>query len=430
MKCHEKTCEKNTTIYLTIGDIKMKKLSDPDTQRQRFLVLLNERPSGMTHKLEALKAERVQLERPDFVWHFLLQSFATMGNSRGYHGLIANPENYRRVRFEVVAPLARDQRRQHLAAVLLAAKVRMPKPKAQWLDRNCERILAMGGLEATRAKALAQAGTEAKMAFMRQFAGIGPKYARNIWMDVYHPDFYDRIAIDDRIKKVTAAMGYAFTTYEAQEHFYLSIAREAGLQGWELDRLLYNFSDYFLRGLRSEPRIVAQDDPAPVHRSQTDETRSKAMNNTVFSPSDAHQHLDGAIPGSEPGKAEALQACQWAQGRNRGLPGEEQIVCYIREGRNVGFVRRRFAYKRDGSLKQNMPNFLVIRSMSDGLRMRNLEISVHLGPGGHGPLNRYLVQRYNDNPSRWTIRHSQEHHLGAENWRKLLELAYERKEIK
>ena len=82
-------------------------------------------------------------------------------------------------------------------------------------------------------------------------SGIGEKYARNIWLDVYHPDFHNNVAIDDRIKKITQALGYSFGNYQDHEKFYLDIARESGINGWELDRLLYNYTDYFLQGLNN-----------------------------------------------------------------------------------------------------------------------------------------------------------------------------------
>ena len=91
---------------------------------------------------------------------------------------------------------------------------------------------------------------------MIQFDGIGDKYARNIWMDVYHPDFYDAIAVDERIKKITAAMGYAFTRYDDHERFYQELAGEAGLQPCELDRLLYHFNEPILAALvRRQSRV-------------------------------------------------------------------------------------------------------------------------------------------------------------------------------
>ena len=68
-------------------------------------------------------------------------------------------------------------------------------------------------------------------------------------MDVYHPDFHDAIAVDERIKKITAAMGYSFARYDDHERFYQELAGEASLQPWELDRLLYHFTEHFLVAL-------------------------------------------------------------------------------------------------------------------------------------------------------------------------------------
>lgn len=223
-----------------------------EAARQRLIHLLRQLSPEMQDKLSMLKEERKQLERPDFIWHFLLQSFATMGNSRGWYGLIGNPANYNRVTFSALAPLDKRQRHQILLKVLTDARVRMSEKKANWLDANYDLINEMGGLEESKRQALAQSGTEAKIAFMQRFHGIGDKYSRNMWMDVYHPDFHDTIAVDERIKAVTRALGYAFASYAEHERFYQQIAHESDLQGWELDRLLYNYRDVFLTQLQAE----------------------------------------------------------------------------------------------------------------------------------------------------------------------------------
>ena len=193
---------------------------------------------------------RNDLKRPDIIWYLLLQSFSTMGNSRGWEGLIVNQDNYRRVTFDALSGLSEDERSRRLTTVLHDAKVRMPNLKAKQLNENYKMILSMGGLERAKEKAFAQVGTKAKIAFMKRFIGIGDKYARNVWMDIYHPDFYDNIAIDDRIKQITEAMGYSFSNYHEHEQFFLGVAKEANIQGWELDRLLYHYKDDFLRILR------------------------------------------------------------------------------------------------------------------------------------------------------------------------------------
>ena len=57
-------------------------------------------------------------------------------------------------------------------------------------------IVEMGGPEEARRQALAQDGRAGKVVFLQRFHGIGDKYARNIWMDVYRPDFRNAIAVD------------------------------------------------------------------------------------------------------------------------------------------------------------------------------------------------------------------------------------------
>lgn len=60
-------------------------------------------------------------------------------------------------------------------------------------------------------------------------------------MDVYHEDFRDSIALDVRILAISKKLELSFSSYTEHEKFYLDVAREAELNGWELDRLLFNF---------------------------------------------------------------------------------------------------------------------------------------------------------------------------------------------
>ncbi len=61
-------------------------------------------------KLEGLKKEHEQLKRPDFVWYFLLQSFATWGKASGSDGLMRDPQNYSKVTYEALSGIPRDER--------------------------------------------------------------------------------------------------------------------------------------------------------------------------------------------------------------------------------------------------------------------------------------------------------------------------------
>jgi hypothetical protein len=220
---------------------------DSESKRERLLGALRHLTPDIKETLRNRKEEGLeQRDRPDFVWHSLLQSFATMGNARGWDGLVGNKANYNLITFEAFSGLDRVERLERLDKVLRASKVRMPGKKAVWLDLNHEMIVEMGEPEEARRQALAHNGREGKVAFMQRFHSTGDKYARNIWMDVYHPDFRNAIAVDERIKRVTEALRYSFENYAEHERFYQEIAREVNLEGWEVDRLLYNHQGEFL----------------------------------------------------------------------------------------------------------------------------------------------------------------------------------------
>lgn len=196
--------------------------------------------------LDWLKAERSQFERPDFLWHYLLQSFATMGGARGKKGLIDNQANYRRVTYEALNALSNEERPAVVRQVCQDAKVNYPGNKTRYILRCFEQVRELGGPELAKEKLVSCTGRDAKLTFLDSFYGIGPKYARNIMMDVYHEDFRDCIAVDARIKSISDAWGLSFPSYEEHENFYLSVATGADLNGWELDRLMFNFTEEFL----------------------------------------------------------------------------------------------------------------------------------------------------------------------------------------
>ena len=135
------------------------------------------------------------------------------------------------------------------------AKVRMPAKKAEFILKCFEQIKELGGPEKAKEKLLSLKGREKKIKFLMQYHGIGKKYSRNIMMDVYHEDFRSSIAIDVRIKAISELLGVHFDSYEEEEKFYLDAAEKSGLNGWEVDRLLYNFRDRF-EALLSNPKYA------------------------------------------------------------------------------------------------------------------------------------------------------------------------------
>jgi len=238
------------------------KESTDDLKRAKALLVPIVKRIARRKDVKAMLAEgktrRKELGRPDFVWHELLLSFATMGNSRGAEGLIRNRDNYKRVTFDALKRKpTKAERLRELLIVLRAAKVRMPPKKAVWLADAFDRVEGRGWPKKAKTELFRRGECEGKIQFWQEFDGIGEKYSRNIMMDVYHPDFRNYVAVDQRIKKISRALGLTFKTYEPEEKFYLDVAKQAGLEGWELDRMLYRFRHCVLDELEDAEDLTA-----------------------------------------------------------------------------------------------------------------------------------------------------------------------------
>jgi thermostable 8-oxoguanine DNA glycosylase len=212
--------------------------------------LVNAVMKVLPETLERIRAKQRQdqWDRDDFIWEALLISMATMGNSRGAQ-LVEEERHHQRVRWDRLVNCSPNERERELANALASAKVRMPQKKAAWLAKNFERIDRDGGPKMVKSMLSQCQGRDAKIQFLYSFDGIGPKYARNMLMDVYHPDFRESIAIDERIKKISSTLRLSFRKYSDAERFYLDVAHRAGLNGWELDRLLYGYTDHVVEAL-------------------------------------------------------------------------------------------------------------------------------------------------------------------------------------
>lgn len=195
---------------------------------------------------------RSELSRPDFLWHALLVSYSTWGNSRGYAELIENPVNYNMVTYHELKKLNKLEREKRLHDVMHKAKV-LKYHEAPRLADCFERIEAMGGITEANMKFFSLKTAEDIINFLYAFPGIGEKYARNIPMDYYHPLFQNYIAIDARIKKISKELELPlFKSYRDHEQFYLNVAKSAGIQGWELDRLIFSHKEEFLANLSEQ----------------------------------------------------------------------------------------------------------------------------------------------------------------------------------
>jgi hypothetical protein len=220
-----------------------------DRAATRLAPVLQALAVAKERKLQELKAEQVLLERDDVVWHQLVVSFSTWGREKGWDGLVGDKKNYARVTFEAISEYAPHQRVEEVERTMRVAQVRFARIKAEYLVHNHSLFARLGGPKAVRDLLLAAPGKPGKMAFLMQFSGIGPKYARNILMDLYHPEFRESIAIDSRVQGITAQLGLRFGSYEAEEAFYVAVGHRVDLNGWTVDRILFNFRKEVRDGL-------------------------------------------------------------------------------------------------------------------------------------------------------------------------------------
>lgn len=210
--------------------------------RERLVAVLASPPDYMVRALVEKRVRAAELAaREDVLWYLLLQSMSTLQSSAGHAHIFPGIDK------EPLATVAHGSLRQMSAAgrerALLHAfrKVRYGEIKAMRLALNFEFIESMGGLQSATSSMRALGTMEAKKAWVRRFKGIGNKYARNFWMDIRDSHFEDSIAIDSRLASVGRILGMPSDDYDQQEAFFLGIASEAGISGWEADRLIYNF---------------------------------------------------------------------------------------------------------------------------------------------------------------------------------------------
>ncbi len=242
----------NSKNNRTTLNVRLRKNStDIESVKNCLASAIKNRTPQMQQYLLSNKRKVNEIKRKDFLWHYLLQSFSTMGRSSGYYGLIEEKSNYTEVTYERIDKLEARKRIETVAKVCRAAKVRMPDKKAEYIIGCYEYVKSLGGPEKAKEILLSLKGREEKINFLKRFPGIGDKYARNIMMDVYHKDFRDCIAIDARIKKISSTLGLKFNNYREHEKFYLDVAKLAEINGWELDRLLYGFQKEILEKVRA-----------------------------------------------------------------------------------------------------------------------------------------------------------------------------------
>jgi len=172
----------------------------------------------------------------DWPWNGFVLSGATRGGSARWQKNV-KPRYDKELSWPVLSELKCEQKVQNR----LKTVGRFKNKTGVWLWAMFEKIEKEGGPTQIR-QCLNRGNAEQAIALLMSFPGCGPKYARNIMMDVYDERFREGyFAIDSRIKKLLPRLKYTGTAkYEDQERFLVGMAECVGMECWELDRLLYN----------------------------------------------------------------------------------------------------------------------------------------------------------------------------------------------
>lgn len=224
-----------------------------ENKKQALINALVNRPNEHNQMLDSLEAEAsVYKSERDWIWHALIRSFATWGRAVGYQNLVDN-RDLDTLQYYYIKDSVENNNFTYdvivgaVEQVFTEANIRYSSKKAGYLAhnfcmfKNHQHVIDLSH----QLWELNDAKEFIKMVI--QFKGIGKKYARNIAMDLKHPAFINTIAIDSRIEKVLSALEYnGSNTYENKEAVLLDIAENASITGWQFDRLIFNFNQYYL----------------------------------------------------------------------------------------------------------------------------------------------------------------------------------------
>lgn len=212
-------------------------------KRAQLVAALQGRPAAQNEKLTALTHEAQSWrDQEDWLWRALIRSHATLGGAAAY-GHLLEGGRHDELLFENLIELPPDQRQDTIQEIFANAGVRYTNNKTAYMIYNLNLFDKYSNM-VHRGQELMELTFNDCIKQLRKYKGIGPKYARNICMDLRLLAFEQSIAIDSRIEKFIHWLEFnphENANYETKEASLLSIAAEADLSGWELDRLLFNF---------------------------------------------------------------------------------------------------------------------------------------------------------------------------------------------
>ncbi len=190
---------------------------------------------------------------PHWMWDALIQSFATNGGARHWENV-----SFLRSAFTTrghedpfswpVVLLYSDKELVDWLGVVANPHFQRWEGNRRWLVefaneyRDAEKLSRLQD-------GLAKKDRASCLATLNSIAGISDKYARNLLMDVGHPEFMDNsLALDSRIGKFLWTLTQRKHAYSAKssekwtESELVSIAHGLKISAWEMDRLLFWFA--------------------------------------------------------------------------------------------------------------------------------------------------------------------------------------------
>lgn len=204
--------------------------------RAQIVEQLGHMMASEANAFEQLKKDAVEFgDHTDWPWIGLVLSAATRGGSWRWEKLV-KPRYQSDLSWLSISQISAEDRRARLETV-----GRFWRQTASWLEQAYLQVQSDGGPKELR-EMLSLMPTNDVIAYWKSYKGVKDKYARNIMMDIYHPNFRkDFFAIDSRLDELLPMLGYVGSRdYQSKEQFLIELARDIGIDAWDLDRLLYS----------------------------------------------------------------------------------------------------------------------------------------------------------------------------------------------
>jgi hypothetical protein len=182
-------------------------------------------------------------KNPDTFWVKILTNQMHVGsNSRVLTKRMSTDEFKVASNFHEFAKLDKKSQKELLDKFVPGGRNVSKEKKIIRLTTAVDLILSKGGIKSTFGSKMTKKDL---IDILTSIEGIGPKQARNIPMDLYHPAFRNgSIPIDENWRKIAKYLGFKWDNSERHEHDIIEwrdkyIGRDTIKDDWDFDRLIY-----------------------------------------------------------------------------------------------------------------------------------------------------------------------------------------------